>query len=206
MPVLGLPGWFAENDCPDRYNDAASRMPKLRAEEAAQCEAARRNASLPQSRIGWAPRAHQTTANHPTQQFSTKLGTNHSPHNDHNSKQPVDETSASPERSEGSDSNAILTFIPLPARALSVIDFERRVDEKNELIVRPNSLHELRQRVGVMESNPSLRSGRTVGEGAGCPPHNDHSKQQTANSKQQTATGRSSIRSPVTGRSSIRSP
>ena len=138
------------------------------------------------------------------------------PHNDHNSQQPVDQisahqqptekVSARPERSEGSDSNAILTFIPPPARALSVIDFERRVDEKNELIVRPNSLHELRQRVGAMQSNPSLRSGRTVGEGAGCPPHNDHGKQQTANSKQQTATGRSSIRSPVTGRSSIRSP
>ena len=34
-------------------------------------------------------------------------------------------------------------FIPPPARTLSAIDFERRVVEQNELIVRPNSLHDL---------------------------------------------------------------
>ena len=38
---------------------------------------------------------------------------------------------------------AIPNFIPPPARALSAIDFERRVVEQNELIVRPNSLHDL---------------------------------------------------------------
>ncbi len=34
-------------------------------------------------------------------------------------------------------------FVPPPARAISAIDFERRVVEQNELIVRPNSLHDL---------------------------------------------------------------
>ena len=38
---------------------------------------------------------------------------------------------------------AIPTFIPPPPRALSAIDFERRVVEHNELIVRPDSLHDL---------------------------------------------------------------
>ncbi len=38
---------------------------------------------------------------------------------------------------------AIPTFSPPPARTLSAIDFERRVVEQNELIVRPNSLHDL---------------------------------------------------------------
>ncbi len=34
-------------------------------------------------------------------------------------------------------------FIPPPARALSAIDFERRVVEHNELIVRPDNLHDV---------------------------------------------------------------
>ncbi len=38
---------------------------------------------------------------------------------------------------------AIPTFVPPPPRALSAIDFERRVVEQNELIVRRNSLHDL---------------------------------------------------------------
>ncbi len=38
---------------------------------------------------------------------------------------------------------AIPTFISPPARALSAIDFERRVVEQNELIVRPDSLHDV---------------------------------------------------------------
>jgi Protein of unknown function (DUF3025) len=37
----------------------------------------------------------------------------------------------------------IPTFIPPPIRHLSAIDFERRVVEHNELIVRPNSLHDV---------------------------------------------------------------
>ena len=38
---------------------------------------------------------------------------------------------------------AVPSFIPPPARTLSAIDVERRVVEQNELIVRPNSLHDL---------------------------------------------------------------
>ena len=38
---------------------------------------------------------------------------------------------------------AIPTFVSPPARALSAIEFERRVVEKNELIVRPDSLHDV---------------------------------------------------------------
>ena len=34
-------------------------------------------------------------------------------------------------------------FVPPPLRTLSAIEFERRVVEQNELIVRPNSLHDL---------------------------------------------------------------
>ena len=49
----------------------------------------------------------------------------------------MDETSASPERSEGADRKAMPTFAPPPARALSAIEFEGRVVEQNELIVRP---------------------------------------------------------------------
>lgn len=46
-------------------------------------------------------------------------------------------------RTEGADTKAIPTFIAPPARANSAIEFERRVVEHNELIVRPNSLHDL---------------------------------------------------------------
>jgi Protein of unknown function (DUF3025) len=35
------------------------------------------------------------------------------------------------------------TFVPPPPRTISAIDFERRVVAQNELIVRPNSLHDL---------------------------------------------------------------
>ncbi len=35
------------------------------------------------------------------------------------------------------------TFVAPPPRAISAIDFERRVVEQNELIVRPNSLHDV---------------------------------------------------------------
>ena len=34
-------------------------------------------------------------------------------------------------------------FVPPPPRAISAIEFERRVVEQNELILRPNSLHDL---------------------------------------------------------------
>ena len=91
--------------------------------------------------IGRAPRAHQTAAEQLNQRFSITGGGDRTPDND--SQQPVNKASASPERSEGSDNQAIPTFIPAPARALSAIDFERRVVELNELIVRPNSLHDL---------------------------------------------------------------
>ena len=57
--------------------------------------------------------------------------------------QPSPSPTVRPERSEGSDTKAIPIFIPPPARALSAIDFERRVVAQNELIVRPNSLHDL---------------------------------------------------------------
>ena len=70
-------------------------------------------------------------------------GVGYPPYNDYSSGRPVDEVSARPERSEGTDSKAVPTFILPPARALSAIDFERRVVEQNELIVRPNSLHDL---------------------------------------------------------------
>ena len=38
---------------------------------------------------------------------------------------------------------AVPTFIPPPSLALSAIDFERRVVEHNELVVRPDSLHDV---------------------------------------------------------------
>ena len=70
-------------------------------------------------------------------------GEGYLPYDEHSLGRPVDEVSARPERSEGLDSKGIPTFIPPPGRALSAIGFERRVVEQNELIVRPNNLHDL---------------------------------------------------------------
>jgi hypothetical protein len=39
--------------------------------------------------------------------------------------------------------SAVPRFVPPPARAQSAIEFERRVVEHNELVIRPNSLHDL---------------------------------------------------------------
>jgi hypothetical protein len=75
--------------------------------------------------VGWAPRAHQTVALHPIQRLHTTVGRGCPPYNH------VDAASAIP------------NFIPPPARTLSAIDFERRVVEHNELIVRPDNLHDL---------------------------------------------------------------
>ena len=46
-------------------------------------------------------------------------------------------------RTRTAGEGVIPRFIAPPARQLSAIDFERRVVEQNELIVRPNSLHDL---------------------------------------------------------------
>ena len=92
---------------------------------------------------GWARHAHPTSAKHPPQQCSITVGRGCPPYNDYRSGRLANEASARPERSEGSDPKALPTLIPPPARALSAIDFERRVVEQNELIVRPNSLHDL---------------------------------------------------------------
>jgi Protein of unknown function (DUF3025) len=86
------------------------------------------NASLPEAVVavvGWAPRAHQTVALHPIQRLHTTVGRGCPPYSH------VDAASAIPH------------FIPPPARTLSAIDFERRVVEHNELIVRPDNLHDL---------------------------------------------------------------
>ena len=86
--------------------------------------------------VGWAPRAHQTLANHLVWQSRVTAGRGCPPYNVFESGI---STSALPLPAEG----AIPRFIPPPARALSAIDFERRVVEHNELIIRPNSLHDL---------------------------------------------------------------
>ena len=52
-------------------------------------------------------------------------------------------TALTPALSRTAGEGAIPTFIPPPSQRLSAIDFERRVVERNELIVRPNSLHDL---------------------------------------------------------------
>ncbi len=95
------------------------------------------DASLPKAIVGWAPRAHQPTANHLIWQSRTTVGRGCPPYNDAASGIP--HLNALPFAGEG----AIPHFIPPPARALSAIDFERRVVEQNELIVRPDSLHDL---------------------------------------------------------------
>ncbi len=41
------------------------------------------------------------------------------------------------------DDGTVPNFIPPPARHLSAIEFERRVVEHNELIVRPDNLHDI---------------------------------------------------------------
>ncbi len=51
-------------------------------------------------------------------------------------------TSLSPGESE-QNQEAIPTFVSPPAKTLSAIDFERRVVERNELVIRPDSLHDL---------------------------------------------------------------
>jgi Protein of unknown function (DUF3025) len=90
-------------------------------------------ASLAETIVGWAPRAHQTAAKQPVQQCRTPVGRGCPPYEDGTSGNPH------PFAGEG----PIPRFIPPPARALSAIDFERRVVEHNELIVRPGSLHDL---------------------------------------------------------------
>jgi len=57
--------------------------------------------------------------------------------------------SSSPAEREGDGVRAVAAegevprFVPPPARALSAIEFERRVVEQNELVVRPDNLHDL---------------------------------------------------------------
>jgi hypothetical protein len=89
------------------------------------------NASLPEAVVavvGWAASAHQAVAKQPIQQCRVTVGRGCPPYNHYNH---VDAASAIP------------NFIPSPARTLSAIDFERRVVEHNELIVRPDNLHDL---------------------------------------------------------------
>ena len=91
--------------------------------------------SLPETAVGWAPRAHQAEANHPISQRRITVGRGCPPYEDTASGSPATLFSRAGE-------GAIPHFIPPPAQTLSAIEFERRVVEKNELIVRPNNLHD----------------------------------------------------------------
>ena len=93
-------------------------------------------ASLAETVVGWAPCAHQTVANHPIQQCRSTVGRGCPPYDDY---QAYRDSNPLPLTDDG----AIPSFVPPPARTLSAIDFERRVVEQNELIVRANSLHDL---------------------------------------------------------------
>lgn len=88
---------------------------------------------LAETAVEWAPRAHQAVAKHPVQPCRVTVGRGCPPYQNDQGGKPLP-------LMEG---GAIPTFVAPPAQHLSAIDFERRVVEQNELIVRPNSLHDL---------------------------------------------------------------
>ena len=91
--------------------------------------------------VGWAPRAHQAEAKQPVAQGDITVGRGCPPY-DFDEFIGSSATSLSPGERE-QNRKAIPTFVSPPAKTLSAIDFERRVVERNELVIRPDSLHDL---------------------------------------------------------------
>ena len=93
--------------------------------------------------VGWAPRARQGSAKHAIQQHKITAGTGGPPDAALFGSCATILTPTLSNGETGQVRQIVPSLVSPPARALSAIDFERRVVERNELVVRPGSLHDL---------------------------------------------------------------